>query len=117
KAKYCYDNIRKITIISFSVSFLLSIIVSGILFFFSHEIAFYIIKDERTLASLKLLSIAIPFMAIGSALRGYFFGIQNQTVPAISQVIEQSVRILTVFLLAEKFVHKGITYACGVAVL
>ena len=56
-------------------------------------------------------------MAAGSVIRGYFLGMQEAKVPAISQVIEQIVRMLAVYVLADTFVPMGLEYACGAAIL
>lgn len=42
---------------------------------------------------------------------------QEAKVPAISQVIEQIVRMLAVYVLADTFVPMGLEYACGAAIL
>ncbi len=53
----------------------------------------------------------------GSCLRGYFYGLQEQTVPAISQVVEQVIRIGAIYILASFFIPKGLEYACSLAVI
>ncbi len=83
---------------------------------FADQIAMVVLKDGRAALSLRLLSFAIPFMAAGSCFRGFFLGLQNAIVPAFSQVLEQAVRILTIYLLAGIFVPMGLTYACCAAV-
>ena len=109
-------NIGRIVKQSIMLSLMVSIIVSGCLFLFADEIALFVLKDGRAALSLRLLSFAIPFMATGSCLRGFFLGLQNAMVPAFSQVLEQAVRILTIYLLAGIFVPMGLTYACCAAV-
>ena len=100
-------------IISVAIALCLSISVHN----FAEEISQYIIKDKRTTLSLKWLSPCFPFMAAGSVIRGYFLGMQEAKVPAISQVIEQIVRMLAVYVLADTFVPMGLEYACGAAIL
>ena len=57
-----------------------SLAVAALMFFFADKAALYILGDERTAISLKILSFAIPFMSVGSCVRGYFFGGQRQSV-------------------------------------
>lgn len=109
-------NIRRIVRQSVAICLLLSVLISGILFFFSYDIAVYILQEPRTSLSLRLLAFAIPFMAAGSCLRGYFLGLQQMLVPAFSQVLEQVIRIGAIWLLAALFVPKGLEYACFAAV-
>ncbi|WP_352401062.1 polysaccharide biosynthesis protein [Anaerotignum sp.] len=109
-------NIGRIVKQSILLSLLVSLIVSGCLFVFADQIAMVVLKDGRAALSLRLLSFAIPFMAAGSCFRGFFLGLQNAFVPAFSQVFEQAIRILTIYLLAGVFVPMGLTYACCAAV-
>ncbi len=55
--------------------------------------------DPRCTEMLLLISYALPCAAIHSCICGYSFGLQRTELPAISQLIEQSVRILFVLLL------------------
>ncbi len=100
-------------VISVSISALLSVFVHS----FSNFIAAYFIKEARTALSLRLLSVCFPFMAAGSVIRGYFLGTKNTTISAISQVLEQVVRMTAVYVLASYMIPKGIEYACGAAVI
>ena len=109
-------NIGRIVKQAVILSLCCSAVVSGVLFFFSDEIALCLLKDSRTALSLRLLAPAVPFMAAGSCFRGFFLGIQETVIPAFSQVLEQTVRILTIYFLAGVFVPKGLSYACGAAV-
>ena len=48
---------------------------------------------------LLIVSYALPFAAIHSCICGYSLGLQQTKIPALSQLIEQSARILFVVLL------------------
>ncbi|MCD7777294.1 MAG: polysaccharide biosynthesis protein [Clostridiales bacterium] len=76
----------------------------------------YILNDIRTALSLKLICFCFPFMALGSCIRGYFFGLQNSLPPAVSQVVEQITRMTVIFLIGGLLIPKGIEYACAAAV-
>lgn len=56
-------------------------------------------------------------ISAGSCIRGYFFGLQDSVVPALSQVFEQLIRILTIVSLAALFIPRGLEYACAAAVI
>lgn len=115
-AKSETGNLGRIVKQAFVMCLFLSGISSLFLFFGAEEISIKILKDSRTVISLRLLSLAIPFMAAGSCLRGFFMGLQQMQIPALSQVLEQIVRILAIFLLADFFVPLGLNYACFAAV-
>lgn len=116
-AKNNYGNMGQFLKQSLFTSTLIAFALSLIVFTFADHIAVIILKDERTAFSLKLISLCFPFMAAGSCIRGYFLGLQETTVPALSQVLEQISRMSVIFFLASVFIPKGIEYACAVAVI
>jgi stage V sporulation protein B len=115
-AKREYGNMGRILKQSRLFTIAVSLVVSAVLFLFSSRIAVVFLKEERTRLSLSLLAAAVPFMAAGSCIRGYFFGLQKQLVPAISQVLEQLTRMAAIALLASAFIPRGLEYACLAAV-
>ena len=116
-AKGQYGNIRRILKQSTIISTLIGILLTFALYFSAEFIAIHIFKDERTILSLKIMSLAFPFMAAGSCIRGYFFGLKESTIPAINQVLEQCVRMVVVFFLASFFIPLGLEYACAAATI
>ena len=109
-------NIGRIVKQAVCLSLCASMAVSCVLFFGADSIALSLLRDRRAAFSLRLLALAVPFMAASSCFRGFFLGIQETLVPAFSQVLEQTVRILTIYFLAGIFVSRGLSYACGAAV-
>lgn len=109
-------NIGRIVKQAVSLSLGVSLFVSGILFFGAEEIGLVCLNDSRTAPPLRLLALAVPFMAAGSCFRGFFLGMQKTLIPAVSQVLEQAARIVTIYFLAGIFVPLGLTYACCAAV-
>ncbi len=116
-AKGNYSNISRIIISAVLLCIGVSLAVSLSLFFGADFIAESIIKDYRTAVSLKILAFSVPFMAVGSCVRGYFLGIQQHSIPAASQILEQSVRIASILVLAPMLSSKGLEYACAAAVV
>ena len=112
-----YGNIKRVLSICIFISGLIACFLSFIVFVFSEYIAINIFKNEYTLLSLHIMCISFPFMAIGSCIRGYFLGMQDTIVPAISQVLEQVARMITIYLLASIFIPMGLSYACAVGVI
>ena len=112
-----YGNIRRILSICIFLSGFIAFLISILVFIFSPYIANNIFKNNNTLLSLHIMCVAFPFMAIGSCIRGYFLGMQDTIVPAISQVLEQVSRMIVVYLLASIFIPLGISYACALGVI
>ena len=109
-------NIGRIVKQSVCLSLGISLLISFSLFIGAEKISIYILKDGRTAHPLQLLAFAIPFMSAGSCFRGFFLGMQETIIPALSQVLEQTARIGTVYLLSVIFVPLGLSYACMAAV-
>lgn len=57
-----------------------------------------IIGDIRAKYALKILSFSLPFMGVSSCLKGYFISRRNTSPPALSQILEQIVRIVMIYL-------------------
>lgn len=109
-------NINRIVAVSAVLCLAVSFITAFVMFFGADFIAERIIKDVRTAVSLKILAFAVPFMAVGSCVRGYFLGMQRQAIPAFSQILEQTVRIISIVVLAPLLASKGLEYACAAAI-
>lgn len=84
---------------------------------FGRQIASDILGDSRTYLSLVLLAPCIPIVASASAIKGYFYGMARITPTAISQIVEQIVRILFIVILAQKIAGTNLTYACAILTL
>ena len=96
---------------------IISAAVAGLIFFLSPVLAGNLYNDPRIELSFKILSFAIPFMSIGSCIRGYFLGLHEPSVPAVSQVLEQLVRMGAAFVLGGTFLKMGLEYACAACVI
>jgi len=114
-AKRHYINLRRITSCALALVVLSGIIVSVLIYVRIDFITNVILKDSRTYYSMLLLLPCIPVIAAASALKGYFYGIQNVTPTAFSQIAEQIVRIGLVLLTADYFLDLGLEYACALA--
>ncbi|WP_250229589.1 putative polysaccharide biosynthesis protein [Anaeropeptidivorans aminofermentans] len=117
QAKGEYGNMGRILKQSLVITSGLGLLLSVLLFFNAEFAAANFVKDERLILSLKILSLSFPFMAAGSCIRGYFYGLQETTVPAVSQVFEQLVRMAAIFALSHKLIPMGLEFACAAAVI
>lgn len=62
----------------------------------AEAIAFSFLGDRRCTQMLVIISYALPCAAVHCCICGYSFGLQKAETPAISQLVEQTVRILFV---------------------
>ncbi|MGI6262244.1 MAG: putative polysaccharide biosynthesis protein [Succiniclasticum sp.] len=72
-----------------------------------------IIRDARAYPALVVLTPAVFFSSILASFRGYFQGYQEMVPPAVSQILEQFVRVMTMVLLAWWLLPQGLTYAAA----
>lgn len=105
--------IRIVTVIATS----LGVALMAILYINAEFISVRIIHEPRIEIGLRIVSISIPFTAITHCVKGYFYGVNKPTLPAISQVTEQIIRISIIYMLSSTFVSKGLGYACAAAVV
>ena len=74
-------------------SLLFGLTSGAALYVLSGTVAEKLLGDLRTLASLRVLALSLPFISLSSALSGYFTGIRKVTKNAAATVTEQAVKI------------------------
>ena len=72
-----------------------------------------VIRDVRAYYALIALTPAIFFATILASFRGYFQGHQLMTPPAVSQIVEQFIRVVTMVVLAYVLLPYGLEYAAA----
>lgn len=100
-----------------SVTLLVAIFSSVVVFFGANFIANVLLKEPRAVLSLKILSFSLPFMGLSSSIRGYFIACRKTAMPSISQVVEQAVRIGTILFCLYKTKGLGLTYSAAAVLL
>lgn len=109
-----YGNVRQV----FRVSLRLMAAVGAVLALLLVVVAYWlvaagVIKDGRAYYAIVALTPAIFFATILASFRGYFQGHQLMTPPAVSQILEQLVRVVTMVVLAYIFLPYGLEYAAA----
>ncbi len=94
-----------------AITLILNIIVIVIIYFTKDFIATTLLHDERCSVLLMSMALTFPFVSLSSVLKGYFYGKQKMGPHTISNVIEQIVRIILIFLIIPSLVNKGIVYS------
>ncbi len=97
-------NIRAIMKKSLIFSFSISFAVSVLLYFLAPTISENILKDPRTLTSLKVLAFSLVPIALSSSMSGYFIAMRKVYKNAAVQVFGQTIKIfLSIYLLGAFF--------------
>lgn len=83
-----------------TLSLFFSILLSFLVFRHHDLIAVQFLKNAECGRLLMLLSLIFPFCGIAACINGYYYGLKSSLVPAIGQLLEQTVRIATVVFIA-----------------
>ena len=75
------------------------------------------LHNGSTYDLLLILSYVFPFAAIHSCIIGYYLGLKSTRVPAVSQLIEQSIRVASVFVIYKLSISGQFTFQISFAVL
>lgn len=81
--------------ISLALSFCMLLLMQN----YASALSIYILGDIRCEPMLLAISYAIPFAAVHSCICGYYFGLKQTKIPALSQLVEQLVRVASVYIL------------------
>ncbi len=90
-------SVKDYLLAGFLLSSTLSIFCALALFGNADRIAVHLIHEARCTPLLQILACSIPLEAMHSLCNGYFFGQKKTRVPALSQLVEQTVRVLSVY--------------------
>lgn len=98
------------------ISLMLSFFCTFVLHQYASFIAEYFLEEPRCAPLLKILALTIPFCSVHSCISGYYYGLQKTVVPAVSQLVEQIVRVGAVYLLYHINVENGQPIDASIAV-
>jgi stage V sporulation protein B len=114
-----YLNSFRILKVSFVFSCALGLVMSLLVFFFSDEIAIFLIKSPNSALPLKALAPTIFVFSVMGVLRGFFQGKNTMIPTSISQILEQIVHVVTgiafASLLLKIFANEDNSYSYGAA--
>lgn len=70
------------------------------------------LKDSRCAIPLRVLAFSIPFVAMSSALGGYFTAMRKIARFSAIRILEQAVKIVSIIILLGKLLPLGTGYSC-----
>lgn len=88
----------------FAVNLVLGLIVSTIMYQNADWLCIHILNAPECSGCLRTICLGIPFMAMKGSIHGYFLGLEKSSVHGISDFLEQTAKVLGLYLLA--------TYIC-----
>ncbi|MFB3160667.1 stage V sporulation protein B [Neobacillus sp. 179-J 1A1 HS] len=117
EAKGNHQEVKKILVVSLAITISLSLIFTPALILLAPILSTTLFTDPRTYYPLVAIAPVVPIIAVSSVLRGYFQGRQNMRPSAVSQILEQLVRITLIAVMTRAFLPYGIEYAAAAAMV
>ncbi|MBT7123502.1 MAG: polysaccharide biosynthesis protein, partial [Clostridia bacterium] len=111
-----YRGAHKVFTTALKLLFVVGLISTIALFFLADTIA-TMNKIPTAALGIKLISPSLFFVAVLSAYRGYFQGLQQMVPTASTQIVEQVVKLGAGLLLASLWISRGVEYGAAGALL
>lgn len=83
-------------LLSLSLTTLLAVLV----YFNAEWLSCEFLKEPRCTDLVRVLAISLPLGSIHSCINGYYYGIQKAVTPSVSQLVEQVIRVLAVYIIS-----------------
>jgi stage V sporulation protein B len=108
-----YREAMRVFRIGFLILTLSGLVIALALLMGAEYIALYLVQDVKAYYPLLAVSPAIFFVTIMASLRGFFQGQQNMTPTAVSQLLEQLVRVGFSILMVMLLLPVGLEFAAA----
>lgn len=102
--------------VGLGISLLLSVPCMLILYAKCDWLAIHLLSEPRCAPLLKTASWAVPLSAVHMCIEGYYYGQQKSSVTAFTSLMEQLVRVLSVWLLYRIAIQEGRPVTVSIAV-
>lgn len=112
-----HKNVRKILRLGLLLSVTIAVILTLLLYKFSDIVAYRFLLEPRSASSLRILAVVFPFCAVTSSINGYYYGLKKAGVPASTQLVEQVIRVIVVYIAAYTMGNGNHLVTCEMAVL
>ncbi len=101
------DGAKKVFRLASVTLFVTGCLLFALLFFGAGQVAEWMGSRQLLTLPIQTVSFALLIVPFTSALRGYFQGQQNMVPTAVSQVVEQTIRVTTILVLSWYFIEMG----------
>lgn len=113
-AKKDYRGAKRVFNVSLRLLLASGLLFSAALFFGAGWLTDnHFIRDARAYYSIIALAPAVFFVTFLASFRGYLQGWQIMTPTAVSECVEQLMRVFTMLIFADMFLPYGLAYAAG----
>lgn len=90
-------SVMKIFRAGTGIAMMLAFSLQFLLWWKAEWIALHFVMEPALTPYLRIMAVFFPFCCLGACINGYYYGIQDAKIPAMTQVIEQIFRIFFVF--------------------
>ncbi|MGN1059457.1 MAG: polysaccharide biosynthesis C-terminal domain-containing protein [Clostridia bacterium] len=108
----CDRGMRKAMGACMAYTLFFGTLAACLLFCFAPQIGRYWLCDGRTIRPLYLLSVSLPFIALSSAMSGYFVAVRRIAKSASAQIFELVIKVAVTVFALQLYAERGIEYAC-----
>ncbi len=115
-AKGSTKSARRVLKTGILLSVTIASILSIIIYNSSDLIAAKLLLHAESAPSLRILAYVFPFCGITACINGYYYGLKKAGVPALTQLVEQIIRVAFVYFTAIYFGRGEIKATCELAV-
>lgn len=105
-------NVKKAMKYCVFYSAFFGLLAGGLLFFFAPFISVNWLHGKVSATPFYIISVSLPFVAISSALKGYFSAVRRVSKTAFSEIFEQIVKVILIAYLINLFMPLTVDYAC-----
>ncbi|BCN31600.1 putative polysaccharide biosynthesis protein [Anaeromicropila herbilytica] len=110
-------NARRILKIGLILSVSIALTCSIVTYLGSDYISIHLLAEPRCSDSIKILAFIYPFCGMTACINGYYYGLKKTFVPASTQLLEQIVRVISVYFIALYFGNGDNVVTCELAIL
>lgn len=112
-----YKSSMRILLVAFGISMMLSFGCSYLVYQNADWLALHILLESRCAPLLRIIALSIPFSSIHCIINGYFYGIKQTKIPAVTQLAEQFIRVSSVYIITYMQMEKGGIPTISIAVV
>ena len=108
----CYGDVRTALKKCVYYSLFFSSISMLFLLFGANFIGIKLVKDIRTVKSIRFLAVSLPFISLSSVFNGYYYAVRRVYKNSFISIFEEGFQIAITVKILSLFMLKGIEYAC-----
>lgn len=107
---------RSYLTIGTTLSLVLSFCCAVFLFRYADFLSLHVLGEARCEPLLRIMAVAIPFACIHACISGYYYGRKKAGIPSASQLVEQLIRVLGVWLVCSILTEQQQEFTATIAV-